>query len=82
MTGFNEIDQSYPEEAALQESGRCFHCGVCTMCDNCFVYCPDVAIARKAKDEWGYDIAMDYCKGCGICVHECPRSAMVMEEEK
>lgn len=82
MTGFSEIDQSYPEEAALQESGRCFHCGVCTMCDNCFVYCPDVAIARKAKDEWGYDIAMDYCKGCGICVHECPRSAMVMEEEK
>ncbi|MCK5725100.1 MAG: 4Fe-4S binding protein, partial [Gammaproteobacteria bacterium] len=21
----------------------------------------------------------DYCKGCGICVQECPRGAMKME---
>ncbi len=81
MAGFSEINQAYPEEAAQIESKRCFHCGVCTMCDNCFVYCPDVAIARKADEKGGYDIAMDYCKGCGICVHECPRSAMIMEEE-
>ncbi len=81
MTGFKEINLAYPEEAALIESGRCFHCGVCTMCDNCFVYCPDVAITRKGKDAKGYDINMDYCKGCGICVYECPRSAMIMEEE-
>lgn len=81
MADFKEINLAYPEEAAQIESGRCFHCGVCTMCDNCFVYCPDVAIVRK-EDEKGYDIALDYCKGCGICVHECPRSAMIMEEEK
>ncbi|MBU2515274.1 FAD-dependent oxidoreductase [bacterium] len=81
MTGFSEINLAYSEEAAQIESNRCFHCGVCTMCDNCFVYCPDVAIARKDNGKRGYDIAMDYCKGCGICVHECPRSAMLMEEE-
>jgi Pyruvate/2-oxoacid:ferredoxin oxidoreductase delta subunit len=22
---------------------------------------------------------MDYCKGCGICVYECPRGAMKMQ---
>lgn len=82
MAGFAEINQPYPEAAALNESGRCFHCGVCTMCDNCFVYCPDIAISRKKANRWGYEVALDYCKGCGICVHECPRSAMVMEEEK
>lgn len=82
MAGFREIDQVYPEDAALKESGRCFHCGVCTMCDNCFVYCPDIAISRKGENQWGYTIDLDYCKGCGICVYECPRSAMAMEEEK
>jgi Pyruvate/2-oxoacid:ferredoxin oxidoreductase delta subunit len=27
-------------------------------------------------------IDMDYCKGCGICAHECPKGAieMVIEE--
>jgi Pyruvate/2-oxoacid:ferredoxin oxidoreductase delta subunit len=23
-------------------------------------------------------INLDYCKGCGICVYECPRHAMEM----
>jgi len=26
-------------------------------------------------------INLDYCKGCGICVVECPRNAMALEEE-
>jgi NADPH-dependent glutamate synthase beta subunit-like oxidoreductase len=82
MKGFREINLANQEDMALKEADRCFHCGVCTMCDNCYIYCPDVAISRNSNDEWGYDIAMDYCKGCGICVHECPRSAMVMEEER
>ena len=82
MSGFREINQPYPQETAVNEAERCFHCGVCTMCDNCFVYCPDVAITRKSHEKWGYEINLDYCKGCGICVYECPRSSMVMEEEK
>lgn len=82
MEGFREINRTFPEETAQTESGRCFHCGVCTMCDNCYIFCPDVAITRKSDGGKGYDIAFDYCKGCGICVYECPRSAMLMEEER
>jgi Pyruvate/2-oxoacid:ferredoxin oxidoreductase delta subunit len=26
-------------------------------------------------------IDYDYCKGCGICAHECPRHAIEMVEE-
>jgi Pyruvate/2-oxoacid:ferredoxin oxidoreductase delta subunit len=26
-------------------------------------------------------INMDFCKGCGVCVTECPRNAMALEEE-
>lgn len=66
------------DEIAIQEAERCFHCGVCTQCDNCYIYCPDLAIRRR-KDSQGYSINYDYCKGCLICVHECPRNAMSYE---
>lgn len=79
--GFEEVAKGLSEQDALADAERCFHCGVCTMCDNCYVYCPDVSILHKQGDLWGYDIIYDYCKGCGICVYECPRSAMVMEDE-
>jgi 2-oxoacid:acceptor oxidoreductase delta subunit (pyruvate/2-ketoisovalerate family) len=61
-------------ESAL-ESHRCFSCGHCTRCDTCLVYCPE-GIVRRA--DLGYQVDYTYCKGCGICVAECPRSAMEM----
>ena len=66
-----------PDEA-LAEAARCFSCGECTFCDNCFKYCPDMAVQRLLD---GYAIAADYCKGCGLCVRECPTGAIAMQEE-
>jgi 2-oxoacid:acceptor oxidoreductase gamma subunit (pyruvate/2-ketoisovalerate family) len=57
------------------EARRCLSCGGCTQCDTCLVYCPE-GIIRRAAD--GYAVDLDYCKGCGLCVAECPRSAMEM----
>lgn len=57
------------------EAARCFSCGHCTLCDTCLVYCPDGVISRTAT---GYSIDTSYCKGCGICVAECPRKGMEM----
>ena len=65
-------------EQALAEAARCFSCGECTFCDNCFNYCPDMAVRRV---NGGYAIAGDYCKGCGLCVRECPTGSIVMQEE-
>jgi 2-oxoacid:acceptor oxidoreductase gamma subunit (pyruvate/2-ketoisovalerate family)/2-oxoacid:acceptor oxidoreductase delta subunit (pyruvate/2-ketoisovalerate family) len=59
-----------------READRCFACGDCTRCDRCLVYCPDGAIHRAG--ERGYTIDYDVCKGCGICVAECPRDGMEM----
>jgi len=75
---FSEVIQGFSEEGAVKEVERCFHCGVCTMCENCYIFCPDVAIEKRDN---GYIISYDYCKGCGICVNECPRSAIHMEAE-
>ncbi len=77
---FQEINLGITEADAITEADRCFSCGVCTYCDTCMVFCPDVAITHWA-DGRGYDINYDFCKGCGICVQECPRCAMVFEEE-
>ncbi|MDE2184798.1 MAG: FAD-dependent oxidoreductase [Alphaproteobacteria bacterium] len=60
------------------EAERCFSCGHCTRCDTCLVSCPDGVIYRT---EDGYRVDGEYCKGCGMCAAECPRSAMEMQEK-
>lgn len=64
--------------AGPEEADRCFSCGQCTQCDTCLIYCPEGVIVRSGD---GYRIDADYCKGCGMCVAECPRSAMEMHEK-
>jgi formate dehydrogenase beta subunit len=76
--GFQEIYAGFDRELLHRETDRCFSCGVCNFCDNCWVFCPDVAIIRK-DDE--YEINYDYCKGCLVCVTECPRSCISTREE-
>lgn len=76
---FDEIYSGISTEAASEEAERCFHCGACISCDNCKVFCPDIAVKRAGDGK--YTIDYDYCKGCGICVHECPRNAMSIDEE-
>lgn len=77
-TNFDEVQLPLAAAAALTEAARCFSCGYCIFCDNCFYYCPDMAIVREAD---GYSVRTDYCKGCGLCVKECPTGAIVLREE-
>ena len=71
-------EASLAPDAGASEAARCFNCGLCNACDNCRIFCPEVAVGVKGAQRW---IDLDYCKGCGICVAECPRRAMLMEEE-
>ncbi len=77
---FAEVHLGFSEETAVGEAGRCFNCGVCNQCDNCYIFCPDVAIRKKGPEALN-EIDYEHCKGCGICMEECPRDAIVMEEE-
>jgi Pyruvate/2-oxoacid:ferredoxin oxidoreductase delta subunit len=78
VKGDAEVQLGLELERALAESARCFSCGTCVFCDNCVNYCPDLAVKRDAG---GYVVLTDYCKGCGLCVKECPTGSMKMMEE-
>jgi len=80
IKSFAEVNLGLSESAALHDADRCFHCGVCTMCDNCWVFCPDAAVSHL-QNAYGYEFNYFFCKGCGICAKECPRSCIVMEQE-
>jgi NADPH-dependent glutamate synthase beta subunit-like oxidoreductase len=73
-----EVQLGFEVEQALAETHRCFSCGTCVLCDACVVSCPDLALRRVGD---GYELLADYCKGCGLCVKECPTGSMKMVEE-
>jgi len=74
-----EVQLGLDAAQAQAEAERCFSCGLCIECDNCVHYCPDLAVKRT--DGAGYTVLGDYCKGCGLCVRECPTGSMEMVEE-
>ena len=78
---FSEVVKGLDESNALYEARRCMSCGNCFECDNCFGVCPDNAIIKLGPGK-GFEINLDYCKGCGICVSECPSSSIVMIPDK
>jgi 2-oxoacid:acceptor oxidoreductase delta subunit (pyruvate/2-ketoisovalerate family) len=81
VQSFAEINLKISADLAMREAKRCFNCGLCNQCDNCRLFCPDLSVIREETPQ-GRRINYDYCKGCGICVVECPRNAMVLEEEQ
>ncbi len=77
---FDEVVQGLEESTALYEARRCLSCGNCFECDNCYGVCPDSAVIKLGPGK-RYEIDLDYCKGCGICVSECPAGAIRMTPE-
>jgi NADPH-dependent glutamate synthase beta subunit-like oxidoreductase len=82
QTNFEEVVQVLDEDNAQFEARRCMSCGSCFTCDNCFAVCPDNAISKVGLPGQPYLIDLDYCKGCGLCVSECPSGAIAMFPEE
>jgi len=49
---------------------RCIECGICE------IVCPEACIKRNNEGHFRADLF--YCKGCGICAHECWTKAISM----
>jgi len=81
QNNFEEIVGGLTEDNALFESRRCLSCGNCFECDNCYGVCPDNAVIKLGGSQ-RYEFNYDFCKGCGICVSECPCGAIEMVPEQ
>lgn len=47
----------------------------CTRCFTCYIACPDACWSfneKEEKMEWNWK----FCKGCQICINECPADAL------
>jgi NADPH-dependent glutamate synthase beta subunit-like oxidoreductase len=72
----DEVILAFTEEQAVEEASRCFSCGTCNACDNCYLVCPEPCIARSDRSNGLYKILVDYCKGCRVCIEECPTGCL------
>ncbi len=76
---FSEVNVGFSSEEAVLAASRCFMCGTCNYCYNCYFFCPEGVISldplhqRKTVD-------LEHCKGCGTCAKSCPRSVVEMKE--
>jgi Pyruvate/2-oxoacid:ferredoxin oxidoreductase delta subunit len=86
QTTFEEVVQGLEEWNALFEARRCMSCGNCFSGDNCYGVCPDNAVLKLSDavdaNPNGYQVDLDFCKGCGLCVAECPCGAIKMVPEE
>ncbi|MCR4345828.1 MAG: NAD(P)-binding protein [Sulfuricaulis sp.] len=79
---FKERMLGLDEKQTVDEAKRCMSCGMCFECDNCVIYCPQIAVKRTPKTEstMGRYVYTDYdlCIGCHICADVCPTGYIKM----
>jgi NADPH-dependent glutamate synthase beta subunit-like oxidoreductase len=70
----DEMDLGITREQALEETTRCFSCGLCFGCENCWMYCQNNCFKKTKELSPGhyYDIDLTTCDGCKKCAEECP----------
>ncbi|MBI5199817.1 MAG: 4Fe-4S binding protein [Nitrospirae bacterium] len=47
----------------------------CTRCLNCYIFCPDACWSYNEEANM-MELNLKYCKGCLICINECPPNAL------
>ena len=76
---FSEVNLAPDEAMALLSASRCYSCGRCNACYNCFYFCPEGAIAIH-REQRTRTVDLLHCKGCGTCAKACPRNAVEMKD--
>jgi NADPH-dependent glutamate synthase beta subunit-like oxidoreductase len=79
LKGFSEVNLGYNTKEAIFSASRCFSCGTCNYCYNCYFFCPEGVIfldpIQRARI-----VDFEHCKGCGTCAKSCPRNVVEMKE--
>lgn len=77
--GFSEVNRGLSSEEAGLSTSRCFCCGTCNYCYNCYFFCPEGAISLDPLHRTKY-VDLAHCKGCGTCAKACPRNVVEMKD--
>ena len=77
LESFQETIGGLSQVEALYEARRCFSCGNCFECNTCLNVCPQQTIDKLGEGK-RYEIKMENCSRCALCVQECPCGAMTM----
>ncbi len=69
-----EVDLGITAEQALEETTRCFSCGMCFGCERCWMYCQVSCFKKIPEPVMGdfYSVNLGTCDGCKKCAEECP----------
>jgi Pyruvate/2-oxoacid:ferredoxin oxidoreductase delta subunit len=79
LKGFSEVNSGFTSEEANLSASRCFSCGTCNYCYNCYFFCPEGVISLDPLHQTK-TVDLDHCKGCGTCAKVCPRFVVHMKE--
>lgn len=69
-----EVHGTIGEDAFLEEVERCFSCGQCHGCQNCYMFCNKGNFVRMERARPGayFTLSVESCMGCGKCLELCP----------
>ena len=72
--GMREVAATITEDQFLSEVERCYSCGLCLGCEQCFMYCTSGCFTRSDDPAPGayFDLNLDACRQCGKCIEVCP----------
>ena len=72
--GMQEVARTITEDQFLAEVERCFSCGSCYGCEQCYMYCTSGCFTKVEAPGPGnyFMLNLDQCKECGKCIEVCP----------
>jgi len=76
-----EVRGTISEAQFLEEVERCFSCGLCFGCEQCFMYCNAGGFSRLEERTPGTYFALEHdaCEGCRKCIELCPCGYLIAE---
>ena len=79
LKDFSEVNLGFTSDEAQLSASRCFSCGACNYCYNCYFFCPEGIVTLDPIHQIR-TVDLDHCKGCGTCAKVCPRFVVHMKE--
>jgi formate hydrogenlyase subunit 6/NADH:ubiquinone oxidoreductase subunit I len=72
--GMKEVVETISEDQFLAEIERCYSCGSCFGCEQCYMYCTTGCFTKLDRPRPGryFTINLDACHECGKCIEVCP----------